>query len=106
MARKSRKNIPEVVSSATAQTEMSRPFRAGLYARISMETEEILERGTIETQVELMKNFVADTEDISVAEVYKDSDSPVPPRRSPPVSRQRRSSTTASSCSMHAPSSA
>ena len=74
MARKSRKNIPEVVSSATVQTEMSRPFRAGLYARISMETEETLERGTIETQVELLKNFVADTEDISVAEVYKDSD--------------------------------
>ena len=74
MARKSRKNIPEVVSSATVQTEMSRPFRAGLYARISMETEETLERGTIETQVELMKNFVADTEDISVAKVYKDSD--------------------------------
>ena len=40
MARKSRKNIPEVVSSATVQTEMSRPFRAGLYARIQMETEE------------------------------------------------------------------
>ena len=58
MARKSRKNIPEVVSSATVQTEVSRPFRAGLYARISMETEETLERGTIETQVELMKNFV------------------------------------------------
>ena len=31
MARKSRKNIPEVVSSATVQTEVSRPFRAGLY---------------------------------------------------------------------------
>ena len=74
MARKSRKNIPEVVSSTTVQTEVSRPFQAGLYARISMETEETLERGTIETQVELMKNFVADTEDISVAEVYKDSD--------------------------------
>ena len=28
----------------------------------------------VETQVELMKNFVADTEDISVAEVYRDSD--------------------------------
>ena len=40
MARKSRKNIPEVVSSATVQTEVSRPFRAGLYARISMEKEE------------------------------------------------------------------
>ena len=71
MARKSRKNIPEVVSSAIVQTEVSRPFRAGLYARISMETEETLERGTIETQVELMKNFVADTEDIAVAEIYK-----------------------------------
>ena len=57
MARKSRKNIPEVVSSATVQTEVSRPFRAGLYARISMETEETLERGTIETQVELMKKL-------------------------------------------------
>lgn len=67
MARKSRKNIPTVVGSATVQTEVRRPFRAGLYARISMETEETLERGTIETQVELMKNFVADTEDISAA---------------------------------------
>lgn len=70
MARKSRKNIPEVVSSATVQTEMSRPFRAGLYARISMETEETLERGTIETQVELMKNFVADDYEIKL--VYDD----------------------------------
>lgn len=54
MARKSRKNIPTVVGSATVQTEVRRPFRAGLYARISMETEETLERGTIETQVELI----------------------------------------------------
>ena len=54
MARKSRKNIPEVVGSATVQTEVRRPFRAGLYARISMETEETLERGTIETpQIEI-----------------------------------------------------
>lgn len=57
MARKSRKNIPTVVGSATVQTEVRRPFRAGLYARISMETEETLERGTIETQVELMKTL-------------------------------------------------
>ena len=75
MARKSRKSIPETVSSAAVQEEIKRPFRAGLYARISTETEETIERGTIETQVELMKNYVADTEDISVAEVYKDSDS-------------------------------
>ena len=55
MARKSRKSIPETVSSAAVQEEIKRPFRAGLYARISMETEETIERGTIETQVELMK---------------------------------------------------
>ena len=30
MARKSRKNIPTVVGSATVQTEVRRPFRAGL----------------------------------------------------------------------------
>jgi DNA invertase Pin-like site-specific DNA recombinase len=39
-----------------------------------METEETIERGTIDTQVELMKNFVSDTEDIAIAEVYKDAD--------------------------------
>ena len=50
MARKSRKSIPETVSSAAVQEEIKRPFRAGLYARISMETEETIERGTIETQ--------------------------------------------------------
>lgn len=37
MARKSRKSIPETVSSAAVQEEIKRPFRAGLYARISME---------------------------------------------------------------------
>ena len=51
MARKSRKSIPETVSSAAVQEEIKRPFRAGLYARISTETEETIERGTIETQV-------------------------------------------------------
>ena len=45
MARKSRKSIPETVSSAAVQEEIKRPFRAGLYARISMETEETIERG-------------------------------------------------------------
>ena len=47
MARKSRKSIPETVSSAAVQEEIKRPFRAGLYARISMETEETIERGRV-----------------------------------------------------------
>ena len=33
MARKSRKSIPETVSSAAVQEEIKRPFRAGLYDR-------------------------------------------------------------------------
>ena len=49
MARKEQEKHSEVVS-ATVRTEMSRPFRAGLYARISMKQKETLERGTIETQ--------------------------------------------------------
>lgn len=74
MARKSRKNIAVAECQMEQVPVSSKPYKAGLYARISMETEETQERGTIDIQVELMKNFVTDTEDITVAEIYKDSD--------------------------------
>ena len=61
MARKSRKNIPEVVSSATVRTELSRPFRAGLYARISMETEETLESEVAEERGDGVKNYFCES---------------------------------------------
>lgn len=48
-------------------------FKAGLYARLSHETEENIERGTIETQMELMKNYVKDHEDIVIEEEYYDA---------------------------------
>ena len=74
MARKSRKNIAVAECQMEQVPVSSKLYKAGLYARISMETEETLERGTIDIQVELMKNFVTDTEDITVAKIYKDSD--------------------------------
>lgn len=48
-------------------------FKAGLYARLSHEKEENIERGTIETQMELMKNYVKDHEDIVIEEEYYDA---------------------------------
>lgn len=58
MARKSRKNMMLQENTALPDKEKKVLFKAGLYARLSHETEENIERGTIETQMELMKNYV------------------------------------------------
>lgn len=60
MARKSRKVDFVNVGRAAGQTavkEEKTVFRAGLYARLSLESGENRERGTIENQMELLKNF-------------------------------------------------
>ena len=57
MARKSRKNVIPQESTALPDKEKKVLFKAGLYARLSHEKEENIERGTIETQMELMKNL-------------------------------------------------
>ena len=66
MARKSRKNVIPQESTAFPDKEKKVLFKAGLYARLSHEKEENIERGTIETQMELMKNYVKDHEDIVI----------------------------------------
>lgn len=82
MARKSRK-VNFVNNTVTAEcdacktveykAEVKHPvFRAGLYARLSLESEENRERDTVETQMELLKNFVDQTEDIVVEKEYFD----------------------------------
>ena len=69
MARKSRKNnyINEPVVNATeniAKAALIEPvkeakvYRAGLYARLSFESDDAKERGTIETQMKLLHQFV------------------------------------------------
>lgn len=77
MARKSRKNVMLQENTALPDKEKKVLFKAGLYARLSHETEENIERGTIETQMELMKNYVKDHEDIVIEEEYYDASLPV-----------------------------
>ena len=73
MARKSRKNVIPQESTALPDKEKNVLFKAGLYARLSHEKEENIERGTIDTQMELMKNYVKDHEDIVIEEEYYDA---------------------------------
>ncbi len=73
MARKSRKNMMPLEATALPDKEKKVLFKAGLYARLSHETEENIERVTIETQMELMKNYVKDHEDIVIEEEYYDA---------------------------------
>lgn len=75
MARKSRKTDFVSVGKAgesVAVTEEKPVFRAGLYARLSLESDANKERGTIENQMELLKNFVDGTDDIVVEREYMD----------------------------------
>ena len=76
MARKSRKNltVPAGTEVAVPSGEKSRTFHAAVYARISMETEQTQQSGTIDVQIELIKNYIKDSEDIEVMDVYADSD--------------------------------
>lgn len=75
MARKSRKvdfvNVGKAVG-ITAVKEEKPVFRAGLYARLSLESEANKERGTIENQMELLKKFVDGADDIVVEHEYMD----------------------------------
>ena len=73
MAIKSRKNMMLQENTALPDKEKKVLFKAGLYARLSHEKEENIERGTIETQMELMKNYVKDHEDIVIEEEYYDA---------------------------------
>lgn len=75
MARKSRKEgfAPGKVASPAADVKEEKIiFRAGLYARLSLESVANRERGTIENQMELLKSFVDGTDDILVEREYMD----------------------------------
>lgn len=85
MARKSRKNIINQSNAAentvfgkpvqreTEPIGAAKPFRAAIYARLSMETEYSKECDTVETQIALMENFVSESADIVTAGVYCDT---------------------------------
>ena len=47
-------------------------YKAGLYARLSEETQANKERATIETQMELLRRFVAENDDMVAEKEYFD----------------------------------
>lgn len=73
MARKSRKIQTEILEESKLQ-QSDKVYRAGLYARISVENERKRESDTIGTQIQLLKDFVSEREDIQVADIYCDDD--------------------------------
>ncbi len=75
MARRSRKvdfvNVGKAAAAAAVKEE--KPVsRAGLYARLSLESEADKERGTIENQMGLLRKFVDGADDIVVEREYMD----------------------------------
>ena len=79
MARKSKKvdfvNVNDLPGGSGAQAQIPVKavcYRAGLYARLSEETEANRERATVETQMELLRKFVAEREDMVIGKEYAD----------------------------------
>lgn len=78
MARKSKK-VDYVNAGSMGQQAVTMPsvpknicYKAGLYARLSEETQANKERATVETQMELLRRFVADNDDMVAEKEYFD----------------------------------
>ncbi len=78
MARKSRKKLLDNAGNMgqkafeSSVKNKNACYKAGLYARLSEESEANRERATIETQMDLLRRFVADSDDIVVEKEYFD----------------------------------
>lgn len=71
MARKSRK---ATVAEPVLIKPVDKVYRAGLYARISVETERKREADTIGNQLQLLKDYVSEHSDLTVFDIYSDDD--------------------------------
>lgn len=71
MARKSRKTT---VAEPAVVKPIDKVYRAGLYARISVETERKREADTIGNQLQLLKDYVSEHSDLTVFDIYSDDD--------------------------------
>ena len=71
MARKSRKTT---VAEPAVIKPVDKVYRAGLYARISVETERKREADTIGNQLQLLKDNVSEHSDLTVFDIYSDDD--------------------------------
>lgn len=71
MARKSRKST---VKDPVLIKPADKIYHAGLYARISVETERKREADTIGNQLQLLRDYVSEHSDLTVFDVYSDDD--------------------------------
>ncbi|MBR1852113.1 MAG: recombinase family protein [Lachnospiraceae bacterium] len=69
MARKSRKQDNAQIKEKTSARA---GYKAAIYARLSAEREDTLERGTIDNQVDFVRNYIEKQEDMDTADVYVD----------------------------------
>lgn len=72
MARKTRKtNLAEVPAPSAKKNSI---YHAALYVRISIENEEKRNADSIGTQIQMLKDFVSECDDIMIYDVYCDDD--------------------------------
>lgn len=71
MARKSRKNITADMPSTKVSEKV---YRCALYARISVESERKREADTIGNQLQLLKDYVSEHQDLMIYDIYSDDD--------------------------------
>lgn len=78
MARKSKKidlvNVNSLCGQAVTTPDPVKAvcYKAALYTRLSEETEANRERATIETQMDLLRKFVAENDDMVISKEYAD----------------------------------
>ena len=72
MARKSRMRQPAPVRSA-GKSDM-KVYKTALYARLSAEREDTRERGTIQNQINFIRHYVEQQEDMEIYDTYMDDD--------------------------------
>ncbi len=74
MARKSRKETAYHIGETVLQPIPETLYKAALYGRISVETKEKLDRDTMGTQMELLREYAATIPELSVYNEYIDDD--------------------------------
>lgn len=72
MARKSRVQQPTPVRSAGKNG--GKIYKTALYARLSAEREDTRERGTIQNQIQFIRHYVEQQEDMEIYDTYMDDD--------------------------------
>lgn len=73
MARKSRSTLNKAGAEVKSIVQTIK-YQTAVYARLSRENEETQDRGTINNQINLVRNFIKEQDDMEIYRVYMDDD--------------------------------